>query len=281
METFSNGVAVVTGGASGIGFAMAKRFAAEGMAVVLADIEETSLEAAVQELTSAGATAIGHVTDVSKQESVQDLAEATIAAFGKVTLLCNNAGVESGGSFQKIPQGTWQWVMDVNFTGVLNGCRAFLPYLEQQPEAHIVNTGSLASFATGTPTMTPYCASKFAVLGMSECLEIELRSSGSPVGVSILAPGPVKTRMPDSERNRPGSVQPAAEESRIAMMRALAEKTAASGLEPDQVAEMVIEAVRERRFFILPHPEAALAAMQRRLRWMEFNEAPVRRVAGT
>ena len=281
MRKFTGSVAVVTGGASGIGYAMAERFAAEGMKVVLADIETAALDAAVDRLSLTGAEVLGVPTDVSDAQSVARLAETTMSAFGQVNLLCNNAGVESGGTFRSVPARTWEWVMDVNFFGVLHGCQAFLPYLELQPEAHIVNTASLASFATGTPTMTPYCASKFAVLGLSEGLEIELRSAGSTVGVSVLAPGPVKTRMPDAERNRPTDVPLAAEETRLLMMRRLAEKTASSGLEPSDVAGLVFEGVRENKFFILPHPEAALAAVRRRLDWMEFNKPPALRVAGT
>lgn len=281
MKNFRDSVAVVTGGASGIGFAMAEKFIAEGMKVVVADIEIQALESAVDKLSINGAEVLGVQTDVSDAESVRRLAEETISAYGQVNLLCNNAGVESGGTFQNIPARTWEWVMDVNFFGIINGCQAFLPYLELQPEAHIVNTASLAAFATGTPTMSPYCASKFAVLGVSECLEVELRSAGSTVGVSVLAPGPVKTRMPDAERNRPSDVPPASEETRLAMMRQLAEKAASSGLEPSVVADMVLDAVRDNQFFILPHPEAALAAVRRRLHWMESNEAPPPRVAGT
>nr|WP_313905296.1 SDR family NAD(P)-dependent oxidoreductase [Rhodococcus sp. WB9] len=115
-------------------------------------------------------------------------------------------GVDSGALFSDIPLRTWQWVMDVNFYGVLHGCREFLPLLRQQPEAHIVNTCSVAAFATGAPTMSPYVASQFAVLGMSEKLEIELRTAGESIGVSVLCPGPVKTRMTESERNRPSGV---------------------------------------------------------------------------
>ncbi|WP_082833263.1 SDR family NAD(P)-dependent oxidoreductase [Rhodococcus sp. LB1] len=275
-------VAVVTGGASGIGFAMAERFAGEGVKVVLADIEEGSLDIAVSALSASGADAIGVQTDVSDPESVHNLALRTIDEFAGVHILCNNAGVDSGALFSDIPLRTWQWVMDVNFYGVLHGCREFLPLLRQQPEAHIVNTCSVAAFATGAATMSPYVASKFAVLGMSENLEIELRTAGESIGVSVLCPGPVKTRMTESERNRPsGVVSTLADPVRRSSVERLADTTAASGLEPGHVAEMVVDAIRTNRFFILPHPDMALKGVERRIAWMRDGTAPGAREAGT
>lgn len=275
-------VAVVTGGASGIGFAMAERLARTGMKVVLADIEEGSLGVAVEALRASGAEAIGVATDVSNPDSVHNLALRTIDEFGGVHVLCNNAGVDGGALFSDIPLRTWQWVMDVNFYGVLHGCREFLPLLRQQRDAHIVNTCSVAAFATGAPTMSPYVASKFAVLGMSENLEIELRTAGESVGVSVLCPGPVKTRMAESERNRPSGVQSALSDPiRRAAVDRLADKTAVSGLDPHYVAEMVVDAIRSDRFFILPHPEMALKGMERRIAWMNNGTAPGVREAGT
>ncbi|SFK77117.1 NADP-dependent 3-hydroxy acid dehydrogenase YdfG [Geodermatophilus ruber] len=281
MKDLVGKVAVVTGGASGIGYAMAARFHAEGMKVVVADIEDDALVAAVARLSADGGAVVGQRTDVSDLASVESLAERAVGEFGRVDVLCNNAGVDTGGSFLGIPDTGWRWVMDVNFYGVLNGCRVFLPLLAQQDEGHIVNTGSVASFHSGTPTMTPYCVSKFAVLGLTECLDIELRATGSPVRVSLLAPGPVRTRMPQAERNLPSHVPPAAEPERLAVLEGLARKATDEGLEPSHVAAMVVEAVREERFFILPHPDMALAGVRKRLTWMETGRPPAPRVAGT
>lgn len=281
MKSFKDKVAVITGGASGIGFAMAERFSAEGMHVVIADIETRALDAAVDRLRGVGSRVMGVQTDVSDAASVGRLADATMDAFGRVDVLCNNAGVETGGTFLGIPERAWEWVMDVNFFGVLNGCRTFLPLLEQRDEAHIVNTASVAAFASGTATMIPYCASKMAILGLSESLEVELRTAGSPVGVSLLAPGPVKTNMPKAERNRPADVPAASEPARLATLERLSRLAEEKGLEPRAVADMVMSAIRGKEFFILPHPELAFAGVRKRLHWMETGEPPVLRQAGT
>jgi NAD(P)-dependent dehydrogenase (short-subunit alcohol dehydrogenase family) len=282
MQQLNGRVAVVTGGASGIGLALSRRFAGEGMKVVIADVEAGPLAAVVSELAGRGADVIGVRTDVSDRAAVEALAAAALDSFGAVHLLCNNAGVETGGAFDQITPEAWRWVIDVNLFGVIHGCQVFLPLLRAQDEAYIVNTASLAAFATGTPTMTPYCVSKFGVLALSESLAIELRAAGDPIGVSVLAPGPVRTRMPDSERNRPAGVPSTADDpGRQALMRTLAERTEAVGLEPAQVAGMVVDAVRERRFFILTHPEMAFAAIRRRLDWMESGSEPGVRTAGT
>ncbi|GAA3884344.1 SDR family NAD(P)-dependent oxidoreductase [Leifsonia kafniensis] len=277
---FTGRTAVVTGGASGIGFALAKRFLEEGARVVIADIEQSAIESAVAELTALGEVR-GIRTDVRDLDQVQALADATLEAFGRVDIVCNNAGVETGGTFLNITEQAWRWVMDVNFFGILNGCRVFLPILEANGGGHIVNTASVAAFNSGTATMTPYCASKFAVLGMSESLEVELRTTGSPVGVSLLAPGPVKTRMIEAERNRPADVPPATEPGRVAMMEKLAATTAEVGLDPAEVADQVLHAIRTNQFFVLTHPDMAMAGVQRRLDWMKTGVPPAARRAGS
>src|SRR5579863_10140387 len=232
MEDLEGRVAVVTGAASGIGLGLARRFAQEGMRVVLADIEDEPLEAAVEELRGGGAAAIGVATDVSDGAAVEALAQATIDRFGAVHVVCNNAGVESGARFADIPVATWEWVLGVNLWGVLHGCRVFLPLIREQGEGHIVNTASLAAFATGLPTFAPYTTSKFAILAASECLALELLAGGGEIGVSVLCPGVVNTRMCEAERNRPANV-PSSEsdpmhESILAQLRSLA----ASGMDP-------------------------------------------------
>jgi NAD(P)-dependent dehydrogenase (short-subunit alcohol dehydrogenase family) len=277
---FSGKTAVVTGGASGIGFALARRFLEEGMRVAIADVEQSALDAAVRELSAFG-DVMGRRTDVRSVEDLEALAAAVLGTYGRIDVVCNNAGVETGGSFLSIPEEAWRWVMDVNFFGVLNGCRVFLPLLEAGGGGHIVNTASVAAFSSGTATMTPYCASKFAVLGMSESLEVELRTAGSSVGISLLAPGPVKTRMVDAERNRPADVPLATEPGRVAVMERLAATTAEVGLDPAEVAGQVLDAIRTNTFFVLTHPEMARAGVQRRLDWMATGTPPPARQAGS
>jgi NAD(P)-dependent dehydrogenase (short-subunit alcohol dehydrogenase family) len=281
MEQFEGRVGVVTGAASGIGRALAERFAAEGMKVVLADIEVGPLAAAVESIRATGADAIGVPTDVSQAGQIQALADATIDRFGAVHVLCNNAGVETGARFTDIPERSWEWVLRVNLWGVINGCRIFLPLIREQGEGHIVNTASLAAFASGLPTFAPYTTSKFAILAASECLELELLSGNEPVGVSVLCPGVVATRMPDSERNRPDGV-PSTEDdplrqSIVGELRRLAREV---GMDPAEVAAMVVEAIRARRFFVLTHPADAVLAVERRLDWMRTGNPPAVRKPG-
>jgi NAD(P)-dependent dehydrogenase (short-subunit alcohol dehydrogenase family) len=269
-------VAVVTGAASGIGRALADRFAGEGMKVVLADVDEPALEAAVSELEASGADALGATTDVSRAEDVQVLADRTIEAFGAVHLLCNNAGVEGGAPFVDIPEKLWDWVLGVDLWGVVHGCRIFLPLLAEQDEAHIVNTASLAALSGWLPTGTPYVASKFAVLGLTENLHHELALMDSPVGVSVLCPGVVASRLPWAERNRPPEIEVDDDHPMrrgvIDGLRTIVESS--DSMPADQAADAVVNAVRERRFFVLTHPDEAIAAVEARLKWMRTNEPP-------
>jgi NAD(P)-dependent dehydrogenase (short-subunit alcohol dehydrogenase family) len=276
MRQLRDRVAVVTGAASGIGRALVDRFAAEGMSVVLADVEKGALDQAVGEVRAAGATAVGVRTDVSREEDLLALAETTMSTFGAVHLLCNIAGVEGGALFADISRKTWEWVMGVNFWGTVDSCRIFLPLLAAQDEAHIVNTASLAGFATGLPTFHPYVASKFAIVGLTENLEVELRTMSAPhVGVSLLSPGIVRTRMSESERNRPLDV-PATDQDplRAQIHEDIARDAATIGVDPAQVAELVVDAVRTRRFHIFTHPDMAIAAAKGRLEWMTSGVPP-------
>jgi NAD(P)-dependent dehydrogenase (short-subunit alcohol dehydrogenase family) len=269
MDRIEGRVAVVTGAASGIGLALANTFATAGARVVLADVEQEPLDAVVRRLRADGHRAIGVRTDVRSQREVRQLAEATMHEFGAVHILCNNAGVESGALFSDIPLSTWEWVMDVNFWGVVHGCREFLPLLRAQDEGHIVNTASMSALATESPTMTPYVCSKFAVHGLSECLDNELRVAGERIGVSVIMPGPVLTRMMDAERNRPdGAPATEAIPARRAWRDAMSHSMRDRGLQPDAVASQVLDAIQTGRFFVLPHPDRALAAVERRLRRM-------------
>jgi len=276
MKELNGRVAVVTGAASGIGRGLAVRFAEEGMKVVLADVEDGPLEEAVAEIVGTGGTAIGVRTDVTDPDQIQALADRTMQEFGAVHVLCNNAGVESGGVFEEIPLRAWQWVVDVNLYGVINGCRIFLPLIRQSGEGHIVNTGSLASFAAEAPTFHPYVTTKFAVLGLSESLEGELRRNGDAIHVSLLGPGIVKSNMTQAERNRPADVPDTRERpERAAVLGFLDRATAEAGMEPSEVAGLVVEAIRAERFFVLTHPDQAIGAVRARLDWMTTGEPPV------
>jgi NAD(P)-dependent dehydrogenase (short-subunit alcohol dehydrogenase family) len=251
------------------------RFAAEGMKVVIADVEKDPLDQAVSEVVSTGAEAIGVVTDVSDREAVENLAASTMDAFGAVHVLCNNAGVETGGAFQDIPLSGWRWVMGVNVFGVIHGCQVFLPLLRRQEEGHIVNTASVAAFEMGAPTMAPYTASKCAVLGLPESLAFELRAAGAPVGVSLLAPGVVRTRITDAERNRPADVPLRGPDPvRRAVLDQLGGLIRSEGMEPSEVADQVVQAIRENRFYVLTHPDVALTGVHQRRQWMESGIEP-------
>src|SRR5258706_11754428 len=203
MQSVRDKVAVVTGGASGIGYAMAERFAAEGMKVVLADVEPTALEAACGRLAAAGADVLGVPTDVACGAAVEVLARRTIERFGKVHVLCNNAGVSVGGPLWEHTEDDWTWVLGVNLWGVVHGVRAFVPIMIRQNEpAHVVNTASLAGL-TSNPFLGIYNVTKHGVVTISETLAQELAFVGAPVKVSVLCPGFVQTKIADSHRNRP------------------------------------------------------------------------------
>jgi NAD(P)-dependent dehydrogenase (short-subunit alcohol dehydrogenase family) len=272
VEHLEGRVAVVTGGASGIGRGLAVRFAAEGMEVVLADIEQAPLDAAVAELKASGASAIGVRTDVSRLEDVQNLAERTLDAFGAVHVVCNNAGVDTGAPFSDIPITMWQWILGVNLWGVIHGCHVFLPILRRQQEGHIVNTSSTSTSIGYMPTGGAYVTSKFAINGLTETLYRELEQAGEPIGVSLLIPGPVDTRIPDSERNIPDSLPALADHpARRALVEALRAGGSDGLMAPSEVAEHVVRGIRERRFHILTHPDATTGAIETRLQWMRTN----------
>jgi NAD(P)-dependent dehydrogenase (short-subunit alcohol dehydrogenase family) len=253
VQEFDGKVAVVTGGASGIGFALARRLAREGMQVMLADIESAALDDAVAEMRDAGADVHGVVTDVSDGEQMQALADEAVARFGAVHVVCNNAGVGSGGSAWDMPLSTWQWVLGVNLWGVIYGIRAFVPILLQQSEGYVVNTASVAGLVAA-PYMAPYNASKHAVVAISESLHHELALAGPHVKVSVLCPAWVKTRIAESARNRPRHLaddDPAATAGGAAVLQQLIDQ----GMEPDAVADKVLAAMRAEQFWIFTHDD--------------------------
>jgi NAD(P)-dependent dehydrogenase (short-subunit alcohol dehydrogenase family) len=260
MKEFRGKVAVVTGAASGIGRGMAERFAAEGMHVVLADVEEGALAQAAREMAAAGAKVLAFRTDVSKAEDVQALAKKAVDAFGEVHVLCNNAGVATGGFSWEVSLAEWQWVLGVNLWGVIHGVHAFVPImLAQGNEGHIVNTASVAGLTSG-PMMAPYSVSKHGVVTLSEALYHELAMAGGKIKVSVLCPGAVNTRIADAGRNRPAEVaagEPAAppDAAIAAQVDSRIRQMLAAGMDPAEVGRKVFEAVRDERFYILTHPE--------------------------
>ena len=257
MKQFKNKVAVITGGASGIGLALAHRAASEGMQLALADIEEAALSAAAAELRGRGAQVLTVKCDVSHAEDVERLAEETLRAYGGVHLVCNNAGV--GGVRTRTWEASakdWQWVLGVNVWGVIHGVRVFTPImLRQDGEGHIVNTASAAGFVSMAST-APYAVSKHAVVTLSEVLYHDLKDEKAQVGVSVLCPAWVGTNIWNAQRNRPAELVDHAEteeeRKRREEVRALLEKGRVSAAD---VAAMTFDAIVSDRFYIFPHPK--------------------------
>lgn len=266
MESFSGKTAVVTGAASGIGFALAERFAREGMQVVLADIEEAALDAAVAGLADTGAKAIGLVTDVSKAADVAALAERACSEFGGVHVACNNAGVFAGGLLWEESLADYHWLMNVNIGGVINGIRTFIPImLEQDTECHLVNTASMAALCA-MPFAGIYHMTKHAVLALSESLHHELEVTSEKVKVSVLCPELIRTGIATSERNRPAEYSKPGDiiesDARQLVLDSINEGMQ-TGIDPSVMADRVIAAIRSETFYILSEDGWRETAYQR------------------
>ena len=245
-------VAVVTGAASGIGLGLSRRFAAEGMNIVMADVEESALTAAAGPLREAGGTVLPVTTDVSSADAVGELREKALAAFGAVHVVCNNAGVGGPhGPLWECPPGEWDWVLGVNLGGVINGVRAFMPVLLEQDAGYMVNTASIFGVFAGS--LGPYGVSKHAVVALTETLHFNLESAGAAhVGVSVLCPGAVRTNFGTSARNRPAWAGPPLTKSPAEQAAAERfDRLSAAGASPDDVAGIVTDGIRSRRFYIL------------------------------
>jgi NAD(P)-dependent dehydrogenase (short-subunit alcohol dehydrogenase family) len=265
--------AVITGGASGIGLATAKRFAASGANLVLGDIEEAPLAAAVLGLTDQGARVIGVAGDVAQEADVFAMRDAALAEFGAVHLVFNNAGV-GGGLTIGTPKAIWDWVLGVNIDGVVNGVNAFVPLFLEQDEGHVINTASEAGLV-GVPGSGPYCASKFAVVGISEALFQELALTGKNVHVTVLCPNFVRTRINESQRNMPSELLSYLEDPVAQEVKKLADAAVNSGIDPADVAQMVEDAVVANRFWILTNEHSATRITEQRLAWMRGGRPPM------
>jgi len=274
METLTDGVAVVTGGASGIGLALARAYARAGCRIVIADIEANALDAALGSLPD-GTLAVR--TDVSRIEDVEQLAAATLDRFGQVDIVCNNAGVSTFNTLEHQTLDDWRWVLDVNLWGVIHGVQTFLPIMRGQgTPGHVVNTASVAGLLSGTAFLGPYAVSKVGVVSISETMRQELAMEGSPIGVSVLCPSATNTNVMEAERNRPaqaGAEQRTtdAEAWRLAIRGGF---TGPDGKEPDEVAAMVVDAIRANRFWVVSHGDLRDVFAQRFAEILDATPVP-------
>jgi len=252
MKEFEGRSAVITGAASGIGYALAKKFAEERMNVVLADIEQDALDAAVNKISDLGVEAIGIQVDVMDKQAVSHLADESIKAFGNIHVLCNNAGVAStvvGDGIWDLDDSDWEWVLGVNFYGTLYGIQAFVPHMiNHKEEGHVLNTISLAGILPGEAI---YGVSKHAALALSESLWQGLKKKKSKIGASVLCPGFVATNIIESDRNRPNHL--AAKNKANFLLKKLVATVLKRGKEPNEIANVTLQAIQDNQFYILPH----------------------------
>jgi NAD(P)-dependent dehydrogenase (short-subunit alcohol dehydrogenase family) len=261
MKEFKDKVAVITGAASGIGRGLARRAAREGMKVVLADIEMNALNKTKEELKRSGTNVISVLVDVSKLEDIEKLARITIETFGEVHLLCNNAGVGMGGFLWDCTLSDWKWVIGVNLWGVIHGIHTFIPIMRQQDnDCYIVNTASMSGLITGEAANGIYSVTKHGVVALSESLRTSFAQMKTKIGISVVCPGIVNTKITDCERNRPAELcgpdyepsrerflkrYPKAEESVNAYVKMYEE-----GTSPDQAGDVIFECIKKNIFYI-------------------------------
>jgi NAD(P)-dependent dehydrogenase (short-subunit alcohol dehydrogenase family) len=280
MQDLTGKNAFITGGASGIGFAMAQAFLNEGMNVAIADVDAQALASAKTALSGSNARVLALQLDVTNRAQYEEVARRVEAELGNIHVLCNNAGVYRGGALDAVTYADWDWVMGVNVGGVINGLQTFLARMERHGEGgHVVNTASMAGVTT-SPGLGVYNASKFAVVGLSESLRKDLEPRG--IGVSVLCPGMVRTRILESERTRPAqfdvkeqSAQAAATAHNEIMNLAMN-----TGIDPAEVADLVVQGIRNNQFYLFPHPEMKDAAQVRVNEMLAaFGEADPQRIA--
>ena len=264
--------AVVTGAASGMGLAMAHSFAAAGMSVVMADIERDRLESATAALTMAGHRAIAVPTDVSDEAQIQALARATLDEFGSVHVVANNAGIGIGGAVDEMSLDDWKWVIDVDLWSVVYGVRTFLPLLKEQGEGHITATSSMAGLVSG-PVLGAYHVAKHGVVALMDTVRIELKIAKSPVRASVLCPGPIDTAITTSHRNRPVELsEHQSSELEEKFWNNLTSELS-RGMDPAEVGDLVLDAIRNERFWILTHPNEFIPLVERRVQAIKADHA--------
>jgi len=261
MDTLNGKGAVVTGGASGIGLATAKVLASKGAKVVLADIEQGALDAAVEGLRAGGADAHGVVCDVRSLEAVQAMADAAFDAVGKVHVVFNNAGIAVGGPVLEMTHDDWRWTIDVDLWGPIHGVEAFLPRIVEQGEGgHILFTASFAGLVPNSG-LGPYCVAKYGVVALAEVLWRELREH--QIGVSVLCPMRVGTNIGQSERNRQADYGSSPATARVADQDAGNPDLAGRVIEVDGVARLTVDAIEQNRLYVLPHEESRQSIRRR------------------
>ncbi len=257
METFTDKVAVVTGGASGIGLGMARSFASRGMKLVIADLDDDALAAAVEEFKGQGVAVVGQRCDVTDLDAVQALADLTMETYGAVHILCNNAGVGIPTSARNMKLADWKWIIDVDLWGPIYGVKVFLPLIEAQGEGHINTTSSMAGLIS-SGMMGAYNVAKHSVVALMAALERELRAKKSPVTASVLCPGPINTNISrHSVEYRPGKAKPKADGEKAGKMASNIQSILEDGMDPNEVGELVANAIAEDKFWTLTHPRWA------------------------
>lgn len=266
MQDVAGKVAFITGGASGMGLAMARSFSRAGMKVVIADVEEAALATVRAEFEASNAEFLDLKVDVTDRDAMAAAADAAEERFGKVHVVCNNAGVVAGGTVDSHTYNDWDWVTRVNIDGVVNGIQTFVERIKRHGEGgHFVNTASMAGHIA-VPALGIYVMTKFAVVGISETMRTDLAPHN--IGVSALCPGVVNTNIFTSERNRPESLPG---DARPALMRdappeewdSRLEDLRHRSLDPAIVGDMVLHAIRENEFYIFTHPELKEMSDQR------------------
>ena len=261
MENLNGKIGVVTGAASGIGQSMAERFCKEGMSVVLADIEEESLHAAVDDIVADGGNAVGVVTDVSSKEAITNLAEETIKHFGAVHVLHNNAGVVAAGLLDDLTTKDWEWTIGVNLWSVIHGIQTFLPLIKESGEGHIINTSSSEGLQASAGTGA-YNVTKFGIVAITETLSNEL-ASFPDINASVLCPGPVQSRIIESERNRPARLWNDGVPAAGLVDNDQSSDLLAGAMDPALVAELVIQSIQTNQFWVITHEETKEVVRQR------------------
>lgn len=273
MKELKGKVAAVTGAASGLGRSMALAFAAEGMDLALADVDEVNLSSVQEEVLAKGVRAITLKVDVANAMQIEIFRDQTLTRLGGVHLVCNNAGVSPLGAVWENSAADWQWILGVNLWGVVHGVRAFAPHLIAQDEGHFVNTASVSGLIS-PPGSGAYNVTKHAVVALSESLHHDLRERNSQVGVSVLCPAYVPTGIVDSERNRPKEFAASQKSEQTLAREAMLRKAVKSGkVSADQVAQAVVAAIKQERFYILTHPKIK-GAIQARMEDILNARAP-------